>query len=155
VTSAKVILEAGYEPAMIGVSLSWASNVERAKQIAPNLAHKQGGHNKFLESIMIWIDTDFPRDLWSEADTYRISTKQSESTMHTLSKRHLTQEDFDKPIPEKMIEIVNKSGRWKNPVVTKLESFLIFYPAENYHQDYLQKNPAGYTCHFVRFGSYL
>ena len=53
------------------------------------------------------------------------------------------------------IDIVNKSGRWKNPVVTTLESLGRFYPAEDYHQDYLQKNPGGYTCHAVRFQSYL
>lgn len=61
----------------------------------------------------------------------------------------------EKKEAEKMIKIVNDSGRWKNPVVTTLEPLEIFYPAENYHQDYLQKNPEGYTCHFIRFGSYL
>jgi peptide-methionine (S)-S-oxide reductase len=53
------------------------------------------------------------------------------------------------------IDIVNKSSRWGNPVVTTLEPLSKFYLAENYHQDYLQKNPEGYTCHFIRFGSYL
>jgi len=53
------------------------------------------------------------------------------------------------------IEIVNKSGRWKNPVATTLEPLKKFHLAEEYHQDYLQKNPDGYTCHFIRFGSYL
>ncbi len=53
------------------------------------------------------------------------------------------------------IEIVNKSGRWKDPVVTTLESLDKFYPAENYHQDYLIKNPGGYTCHAIWFDSYL
>jgi len=53
------------------------------------------------------------------------------------------------------IGIVNKSGRWKKPVVTTLEPLGEFYPAEDYHQDYLQKNPNGYSCHYVRFGSYL
>jgi peptide-methionine (S)-S-oxide reductase len=53
------------------------------------------------------------------------------------------------------IKIVNKSGRWKKPVVTALEPFDKFYLAEDYHQDYLQKYPDGYTCHFIRFGSYL
>lgn len=55
---------------------------------------------------------------------------------------------------EKLIDIVNKSGRWKNSVVTILEPFEKFYLAEDYHQDYLQKNPEGYTCHFIRSGSY-
>ncbi|MCF7834159.1 MAG: peptide-methionine (S)-S-oxide reductase MsrA [Candidatus Pacebacteria bacterium] len=53
------------------------------------------------------------------------------------------------------IDIVNKSGRWQNPVVTTLEPFSKFYLAEEYHQDYLQKNPNGYTCHAIYFDSYL
>jgi len=61
----------------------------------------------------------------------------------------------EKKEAEEFIEIVNQSGRWENPVVTSLEPLNKFYPAENYHQNYLQKNPAGYTCHFIRFESYL
>ena len=56
---------------------------------------------------------------------------------------------------EKFIEIVNGSDRWSGPVVTTLEPLGIFYPAEEYHQDYLQKNPGGYTCHAIYFDSYL
>jgi len=56
---------------------------------------------------------------------------------------------------EAFINIVNDSGRWSKPVVTTIEPLTTFWPAEGYHQDYLQKNPDGYTCHFVRFGSYL
>lgn len=63
--------------------------------------------------------------------------------------------EAEKQEAQKFIEIVNKSGRWKDPVVTRLEPLGKFYPAEDYHQNYLQKNPGGYTCHFVRFGSYL
>jgi len=56
---------------------------------------------------------------------------------------------------ENFIEIVNKSKRWENPVVTSLEPLQIFYQAEDYHQDYLQKNPGGYTCHAIYFDSYI
>ena len=56
---------------------------------------------------------------------------------------------------ENFIEIVNKSKRWKNSLVTSLEPLQIFYPAEDYHQDYLQKNPNGYTCHAIYFDSYI
>lgn len=63
--------------------------------------------------------------------------------------------DEEKQESEDFIDIVNKSGRWKNPVVTTLEPFKKFYIAEYYHQDYLQKHPNGYTCHFIRFSSYL
>ena len=56
---------------------------------------------------------------------------------------------------EAFIEMVNASERWNNPVVTTLEPFIHFWPAEAEHQDYLQKNPNGYTCHAVYFESYL
>jgi peptide-methionine (S)-S-oxide reductase len=56
---------------------------------------------------------------------------------------------------ENFIDIVNKSKRWPGPVVTTLEPLGKFYRAEEYHQDYLQKNPGGYTCHAIWFDSYL
>jgi methionine-S-sulfoxide reductase len=42
------------------------------------------------------------------------------------------------------------SKKWKNPIVTEITPFEKFYPAEEYHQDYLVKNPGGYTCHWLR-----
>lgn len=65
------------------------------------------------------------------------------------------QDADEKQDAEDMIRIVNDSKRWKDPVVTTLEPFTAFYPAEDYHQDYLQKNPGGYTCHAIYFDSYL
>ncbi len=56
---------------------------------------------------------------------------------------------------ENFINIVNKSRRWRDPVMTTLEPFKKFYLAEEYHQDYLEKNPGGYTCHVIYFDSYL
>jgi peptide methionine sulfoxide reductase msrA/msrB len=47
-------------------------------------------------------------------------------------------------------ERVNKSGKWKKPIVTEIVDAGPFTPAEDYHQDYLEKNPGGYTCHFMR-----
>lgn len=60
----------------------------------------------------------------------------------------------EKKEAEDFIDIVNKSGRWHSPVVTTLEPLTKFYPAEEYHQDYLQRNPGGYTCHKIYFESY-
>jgi peptide methionine sulfoxide reductase msrA/msrB len=45
---------------------------------------------------------------------------------------------------------VDASGKWKRPIVTTIVQAGDFWPAEGYHQDYLQKNPGGYTCHFLR-----
>ena len=51
---------------------------------------------------------------------------------------------------KKVRDAVNKAKKWKNPVVTVIEKSGPFWRAEDYHQDYLQKNPDGYTCHFLR-----
>ena len=56
----------------------------------------------------------------------------------------------EKAVAEKVIEEVNQLGRWKKPIVTRLEPDNGFHSAEAYHQDYLKKNPGGYSCHFVR-----
>lgn len=56
---------------------------------------------------------------------------------------------------EAMIAVVDESGRWADPVVTTVEPLTHFWPAEEYHQDYLVKNPGGYTCHAIYFESYL
>lgn len=61
----------------------------------------------------------------------------------------------EKKEAENFIKIVNSSKRWKDPVVTTLEPLQKFYQAEDYHQDYLQKNPDGYTCHAIYFDSYI
>jgi peptide-methionine (S)-S-oxide reductase len=65
------------------------------------------------------------------------------------------QNEDEKKEAEVFIDIVNRSGRWQDPVVTTLEPFKVFYKAEEYHQDYLEKNPGGYTCHAINFDSYL
>lgn len=51
---------------------------------------------------------------------------------------------------EKIKREVDSSGKWKKPVVTEIVPAVPFYSAEKYHQDYLRKNPGGYTCHFLR-----
>ena len=55
-----------------------------------------------------------------------------------------------KALAEEIKSKVNSSGKWKKPVVTEITAFEIFYSAEEYHQKYLEKNPGGYTCHFLR-----
>lgn len=58
--------------------------------------------------------------------------------------------DEQKRVAESVKAAVEKSGAWKAPVITEIVKAGKFYSAEDYHQDYLQKNPGGYTCHWVR-----
>lgn len=55
-----------------------------------------------------------------------------------------------KQIAEETIAKVNASKKWPRPIVTQVLPAVKFYPAEEYHQDYLKKNPGGYTCHWLR-----
>lgn len=55
-----------------------------------------------------------------------------------------------KKTAEKVKEKVDRSGKWKSKVVTEIVKAEQFFPAEDFHQDYLQKNPGGYTCHYLR-----
>ncbi len=57
---------------------------------------------------------------------------------------------------QEQYEVAQKSlpkaqTHWKNPIVTTLEKAGAFYSAEDYHQDYLQKNPNGYFCHMIHY----
>jgi methionine-S-sulfoxide reductase len=45
---------------------------------------------------------------------------------------------------------VEKSGAWKEPITTEIKKEDQFYPAEDYHQKFLVKNPGGYDNHYVR-----
>lgn len=58
--------------------------------------------------------------------------------------------DWQKDVAENLIALINDSGNWNGNVVTELEQLQQFYPAEDYHQDYLQRNKDGYTCHYIR-----
>ncbi len=102
---ARVIEEAGYKAAMIGLGLSYGITshkeydsyevTDKEHSVLSRLAGKDEGHNKALESMIIWVDVSAPLFWWKQADTYRISSKQSESTMHTLSKQHVTLDDIE------------------------------------------------------------
>jgi methionine-S-sulfoxide reductase/methionine-R-sulfoxide reductase len=59
-------------------------------------------------------------------------------------------DDRQKEIAERVKKEVDASGKWKKPIVTEITAASDYWVAEDYHQDYLQKNPGGYTCHFVR-----
>jgi peptide-methionine (S)-S-oxide reductase len=58
--------------------------------------------------------------------------------------------DQQKRDAEETIAAVNGSGRWPGKVVTEVAPAGDFWEAEPEHQDYLERYPDGYTCHFVR-----
>ncbi|MEX2453237.1 MAG: peptide-methionine (S)-S-oxide reductase MsrA [Rhodospirillaceae bacterium] len=61
-------------------------------------------------------------------------------------------DEDQKKVAEDTIADVDASGLWPGKVVTELEPAGDFWEAEPEHQNYLERNPFGYTCHFVRPG---
>ncbi|WP_420004513.1 peptide-methionine (S)-S-oxide reductase MsrA [Arenibacterium sp. LLYu02] len=59
-------------------------------------------------------------------------------------------DEAQKAVALDTIEDVNASGLWPGKVVTEVEPVGDFWEAEPEHQDYLQRLPNGYTCHFAR-----
>lgn len=146
----KVVDEFGYAEALFGIGLSFGltsgqkvsefrqvkiyggerkATYDRLERVAKSLAHKGNGESKFLESMTVYLDITAPRYWWSEFDTYRVGiTKQSESTMHTATKRHLTEEDFEGGCVNSIyLDYLNKIVDTKNLISLKMalpESFL-------------------------------
>jgi len=121
----KILKEAGYVEALIGVALSYnTSDFGRTEETARKLANKDGGHNKFLESIVVWLDINAARYWWQQFDTHRIGvTKQSESTMHTITKQELSEDSFEHYskydcVPRNVID-------WLNNLILEKEFFSV------------------------------
>lgn len=103
-----VLEEAGYNQAMLGISLNKDQPIEKMPKVAEKLAFYDGGHNKFLEQIIIWLLIRAPRYWWQEADTFRLSSKSSQSTMHTILDNNLTVNNFElESLPEDILRHCN------------------------------------------------
>ncbi|RUM46320.1 MAG: hypothetical protein DSY80_02375 [Desulfocapsa sp.] len=94
----RILNESGLEQALYGFALSFRKpdvdpetwwtpeKVAKTKIIALKNASRDGGHNKFLEHMIVWLSVTTTLEHHKQLDTYRIGvSKQSQSTMHTLS----------------------------------------------------------------------
>jgi hypothetical protein len=111
----EILNESGYDFALLGTSLSRDKKAEDMILVCENLASKNGGHNKFLEFISVWLDITAPRYFWQQMATYRIGNSWlSESTMYTILKKELNQSNFEDPIDNNLLDYLNNCIRYKN-----------------------------------------
>lgn len=115
------------------------------------------GHAEALEIIYDDTKTDFWHllDFFFQIHNPTTLNRQGNDIGTSYRSAIFYQNDEEKKQAENFIKIVDDSKRWSSKVVTSIEPFKKFYKAEEYHQDYLQKNPDGYTCHAIYFDSYL
>ncbi|GAA2542708.1 MULTISPECIES: peptide-methionine (S)-S-oxide reductase MsrA [Streptomyces] len=121
----------------------------------PNATYRN--HGTHAESIEITYDpavTDYRTILEYFFQIHDPTTKNRQGNDIGLSYRSAIfyLDDEQKRVAEETIADVNASGLWPGPVVTEVVPAGPFWEAEPEHQDYLQRYPDGYTCHFVRPG---
>ena len=109
----KLIQCTGFEPAMLGAMLSYGKTSlkdlelfadtktvrpeiqERFEPLSKTLVSSGAGHDKFLEQIQYWIAVRAPLRFHKQLDTYRHTSKSSESTMHLAWKGGVDETDFE------------------------------------------------------------
>ncbi|MEU6271977.1 peptide-methionine (S)-S-oxide reductase MsrA [Streptomyces populi] len=112
-------------------------------------------HGTHAEAIEITFDparTDYRTILEYFFQIHDPSTKNRQGNDIGLSYRSAIFyfDDEQKRVAEDTIADVDASGLWPGKVVTEVAPAGPFWEAEPEHQDYLQRYPDGYTCHFVR-----
>jgi hypothetical protein len=105
---------------LLGLSLSKNAPIENMPARIAIQAGKGGGHDKAIENIIVWLDITAPRGWWQHVATYRSPedgedgfmpsgiTINSQSTMYTLTKRPLAQDDFEMPILQATLDHLNQ-----------------------------------------------
>jgi hypothetical protein len=91
--------------------------------------------------MQVWLEVTAGRYWWAEADTYRVgTTKQSESTIHTITKKKLSQKDFSHRILDATLEHMNFLIHEYNIAETKEDKKIYFELIKaNLPEGYLQK----------------
>ncbi|MBE8519671.1 peptide-methionine (S)-S-oxide reductase MsrA [Amycolatopsis sp. H6(2020)] len=113
-----------------------------------------GTHAEAIEVIYDPAQTTFRDLLEFFFQVHDPTTKNRQGNDIGLSYRSAIyfENDEQKRVAEDTIADVDASGLWPGKVVTEVAPVGDFWEAEPEHQDYLQRIPNGYTCHFVRPG---
>ncbi len=111
-----------------------------------------GTHAEAIEVVYDPSKTDFRKVLEFFFQIHDPTTKNRQGNDLGASYRSAIfyTSDEQKLVALDTIEDVNASGLWPGKVVTEVKPAGDFWEAEPEHQDYLVRNPGGYTCHFPR-----
>ena len=121
----------------------------------PNATYRNHGtHAEAIEIIFDPEKTSFRELLEFFFQIHDPSTKNRQGNDIGVSYRSAIffTSDEQRQVAEDTIADVDASGLWPGKVVTELAPAGDFWEAEPEHQDYLERLPNGYTCHFVRPG---
>ncbi len=119
----------------------------------PNATYRN--HGTHAEAIEILFDPDritFRQllEFFFQAHDPTTKNRQGNDVGTSYRSAIFTTSDEQRAVALDTIADVDASGLWPGRVVTEVTPATAFWEAEPEHQDYLQKRPNGYTCHFVR-----
>ena len=119
----------------------------------PNATYRN--HGTHAEAIEIAYDperTSYRRllELFFQIHDPTTPNRQGNDVGMSYRSAIYTLDDGQKHVAEETVADVEASGLWSGKVVTQIEPAGPFWEAEPEHQDYLERYPNGYTCHFPR-----
>ena len=119
----------------------------------PNATYRNhGNHAEAIEIVYDPAKTDYRRllEFFFQIHDPTTADRQGNDRGPSYRSAIYTTNDEQARIARDTIADVEASGLWPGKVVTGLEPAGPFWEAEPEHQDYLERIPHGYTCHFVR-----
>lgn len=119
----------------------------------PNATHRNHGtHAEGIEIVFDTAETSYRRILEYFFQIHDPTTRSRQGNDIGASYRSAIfyTSDEQRKVAEETIADVNASGLWPGQVVTEVTPVGDFWEAEPEHQDYLERYPNGYTCHFPR-----
>lgn len=119
----------------------------------PNATYRN--HGTHAEAIEIWFDNEILSyrkvlEFFFQIHDPTTAMRQGNDVGMSYRSAIYYGDDEQKRVAADTIADVEASGLWPGKVVTEVEPAGDFWEAEPEHQDYLEKFPTGYTCHFIR-----
>ena len=121
----------------------------------PTYENVSTGETGHAEAVRVWFDPQHLTYARLLEFFFRLHDPTTQNRQgHDIGTQYrsaiFVHDEEQRKIAQRIKQHVLESGKWTQPIATQIVSAEEFYPAESYHQDYLVKNPKGYTCHYLR-----
>ncbi len=136
----------GINKVVVGYAGGNAANPTYKQVSYGNTGHAEVVQLSFIPSIVAYMDI---LEIFFEIHDPTTPNRQGNDIGSQYRSIILYHSSEQKRIAETMIQSLNVSQKWDRPIVTELKQYDQFYPAEEYHQDYFQKNPNHGYCKLV------
>jgi methionine-S-sulfoxide reductase len=145
---------AGYDTAFLAGGCFWG--MEEILRKVPGVIDTEVGYMANAEAVRVVFDPkQLPYETLLERWYFRMhdpttKNRQGNDVGEQYRSAIFFTSDAQRHVAEAVRARVAATGKWKKPIVTEITAASAFSVAEASHQDYLQRKPDGYTCHYLR-----